>query len=198
MGDSGGSTSQSVADGLTFQDVNIGSEIIVAGGSQLTLRDSSADVVAIDGATDSLLANDWIGTLIISGGAAETDVEENTIGGGGVLIDERDTGLTLHDNRDRALGASDGIAIQSASDGTITSTDVSAAAAALVISATFTGPITDNSFDGLAFVGVAYGAAADLAGNRIYGNATGIVDNVIDIASCARFRELGLAQPDLR
>src|SRR5262249_15184286 len=55
--------------------------------------------------------------------------------------------------------------------------DVSAATTALAIAAAFAGQISDNDFRG-ASVGVSYAAAADLSGNRIRDNATGVVSTV--------------------
>ncbi len=173
-----GDSSVSASD-TTLQDVTITGALPVDAGSGFTLRDSSADGVDIQGGSGALLSDNQIGGLSITGGASGTDVESNTIGGGGLFIG----GATAILVRGNTIG---GITIGSASDGTISGNDVSGAGTALAVDAPFGGTITGNTLYGSA-IGLAYNAAAAVGGNQIFDNVTGVMATVINPASALGF-----------
>ncbi len=166
------------ADGITLQNVSLMGGLAISGASELTLRDSTADSVDIQGGSGDLLADNQIGGLSIAGGASDTDVESNAIG---AIFIGGATGLMVRDN------TADGITIGSASDGTITGNDISTnPGTAVAIDAPFGGTITGNAIHGAA-VGLAYNAAAAVGDNQIFETDIGVMDTVIDPASALGF-----------
>ncbi len=179
-------------DGLTFQDVTLAGGLFLTGGSGFTLRDSAAGLVSIEGGSGALLTDDVMATLSITNGAVDTDVEKNTIGGEGVVIDGA-AGLTLRDNTITAQAGFDGITIEAASDGVIAGNIITSSETVLDIAAPFGGSITGNSLTG-GTIGLDYGAAAAVGGNQIFGNTTGVLATVIGTA--AAFGFVGPADPN--
>ena len=172
------------SSGVILQGLNLAGGLTATGATKLTLTDNLIAGVTLDDDTQPLVAhNTIIGTgiaLTLTGGTAAADVEYNVISGVTevvAIIGSGTTGLELRGNQ--ISGGEIGIELALAAAGHIDGNDVSATSIGLDVAATFTGLIENNSIHN-APIGVAYNAAAELSGNLIHDNITGVTSIIGD------------------
>ena len=111
--------------------------------------------------------------VTIDAGATGLALVDNTIGGGGVIVNGGADLQLLHNRFDGATG----VTIAAPAGGLIAHNDVFASGTGLALGAAFTGDIRDNDIRN-AQVGVRYDALAPLNGNRIRANEIGVRTSV--------------------
>ncbi|HEV8292420.1 MAG TPA: right-handed parallel beta-helix repeat-containing protein, partial [Tepidisphaeraceae bacterium] len=136
--------------------------------------------VTVNGGSNSQLAHNTINgptALTLTGSAAGTIVEHNTIGGTATGLAFSGAGASGAFVRDNKISGATGVSLAVASSGTLRANDISATTTGLNIAAVFTGSIDGNDIHG-ATTGVSYAVGANLNGNRIHNNASGVVSTV--------------------
>ena len=182
------------AANLTLENIVFQGGLTLDGCTNVTLSNDTFEGagITIDGGSNNQIVHDSISItantgIALTDGAAGTVIEYNQIEGGQQGIAVTGAGVTGLDVRFNQLGQSGtGLALSNAASGQVSGNIVSATGTALLVAASFTGPIEDNAFTGAA-VGVAYQASAFLSNNRIYGNMTGVSSTVADPSSALGF-----------
>jgi hypothetical protein len=195
---------ESGASGVTLQRLTIAGRVDVRGANNFGLTQSTVDggVSLEGGSAASISYNTIAGTgtaLALTGAVSGAVIERNTIDGTSTGVNVAasllapgvgPSALRLAHNEIR--GAATGLRIAVASSGSIEANDMSSAGVVLNLDAVFTGGIVDNTMHGGA-VGVRYAAGNALAGNRIFGNATGVQHLVTEQTQGLGFVSTGLA-----
>ncbi|WP_291990075.1 right-handed parallel beta-helix repeat-containing protein, partial [Luteitalea sp.] len=193
------------AANVTVQRLAIAGKVGVDGANGFTLSESTVSGgVVLDGGSGARVVYNRISStgtgVALVGSVSGAVVERNgvTASTNGINITGRlitptlgGTGLRIAHND--VHGATTGLRIGAAATGTIEHNDFSSAGTVLNIDAAFTGGITDNTIHG-GTVGVRYAVGAALAGNEIFGNATGVQHLVTDPAQGLGFVTTGLAE----
>ena len=128
------------------------------------------------------------GGVQINGAGALTVTDSIVAGGGGLVIAGGSDVQIVHN----VFNAGATLRIATAAAGIIGHNTLSAGGTGLQIDAPFTGAIRDNDITGNT-TGVGYNAAAELIGNRIFGNGTGVLST---IAGNGAFGFVGAATPN--
>ncbi|HEY8534988.1 MAG TPA: hypothetical protein VIL25_01010, partial [Vicinamibacterales bacterium] len=113
------------------------------------------------------------GGVTVADGVAGAGLVDNRIGAGGLVLEGGSDLQVLHNRFDGTTG----VTIAGAASGLIAHNDVFASDTGLAIDAAFSGDIRDNDIRDAA-LGVRYGAAAPLNGNRIHDNTVGVRSTV--------------------
>ena len=171
---------------LTFNHLTLASGVVSTADANLTISDSVIQGLGIQlrGGTSAQVVHniETPGTygVSLSGSVQNPVIERNTIraGFGDIQVTGMGaSGMVVRDNR--LGGAGSGILLSVPASGRISRNRIDAGTYGLSLTAPFSGLIEENDISGAA-VGVAYSTGQLLSGNRIHGNATGIVSTVAD------------------
>ena len=186
------------ASGITLENLTLSSGITLTGGGQIALENDTVtgSGIMLSGGTGFQLFHDTVSALgsaiTLSGTVAGATIDYDTISSltqDLIVTSGGATGLDFRNNQLTSAGV--GIALASAGGGTISGNDISAGTTGIGITAAFTGIIAANNIHN-AVTGVSYQASAELSGNFIHDDATGVVSTVASTATGFGFVGSGL------
>ena len=177
-------------DDVVLQRLSVTGNVTTT-ANRTALRESTINgSVLINGGTDSQVSHNTIQALagqtalMLVGDATNPTVRSNTMSGGSVGLAIGDSAMALTGsvanatlNNNQLSGSTTGLVIDVAGSGQILNNQIGGTTTGLLIGDVWTGVIESNDIAN-ANIGVQYDAAAELIGNRIHDNTTGVVATV--------------------
>ena len=157
------------ASGVILQGLRIDGALSLASSNAITLRETVAGDVTLDGGADHVVVGNMLDSLSLSGGVSGVVARDNTVALSVAFTEGGASGVLLEHNRSASLK------INAPSSGEIRSGELRS----LEIGQPFDGRIHRNTIRG-GDVGVVYAASVVLEANRIFGHRVGISATVAD------------------
>jgi len=184
------------ADDVILQRLVLSDGLAADGSDRFSLVESIVtNGVVLNGGADAQIQHntlDGSDGVTLTGGAVNPVIEDNALGVSASGVAFSGTSATGARVRFNAITAGVGVDLAVAADAEIAFNHISAATTGIALQAALTGTIARNDIHD-AGVGLAYNAPANVVGNRIFGNTTGVVATLADPAQAFGFVGIGPA-----